>query len=755
MKKNITTTIYMVFLALLMNTNQLFAQTEGILGMVVDQNQEILVGASLYWSGTDIGVTTNTEGYFNINRVESTVYLVVSYVGYRADTIEIEPADSAILIILSLGTDFEEVQITETQRDNFVSTIQTVNIETIGSGELKKAACCNLSESFETNGSVNVTYSDAVTGAKEIEMLGLRGIYTQMMLENRPIMRGLGYTFGMEYIPGTWVERISVAKGASNVVNGYEGVAGNINIELIKPFEGERVFVNGYANHVGRSELNVHLNKKLKNNWSVGTLLHGSYFQGEVDHNEDSFLDIPKKANLNGLFRAFYRGEDIRGQINVQALTSNHQGGQIGYEDNPEELYGFELLTDRVEIFTKMGYIGFSSPFRSVGWITNATWHRNDGFFGRNDYDATQKSFYTNVIFQDILSTSDHNYKLGASYVYDDYVEDFAGDNYDLTESIVGVFGEYSYVHPESPTSKRGFGVIAGLRADYHNLFGLFVVPRVSAKYNFNENTVVRFNAGRGVRTARILAENISVLTSSRAIEMTETLLPEDAWNTGFNFTTNLLVFAKELSISADAYTTQFTNQVVMDRDTDENKVLFYNLNGRSFSNNFLVSAIYGIYHRTELKLAYKFNDVRVTYNGNLDEMPLVAKHRGLATLSYTTKDKSWKFHTTVQVVGPQRLPRMTHEGHSLEGHGSLAPYHKTGITPTFATLNGQITKIYKKWEFYLGGENLTNYMQHSAIIGASDPFDANPGIPAFDASQVFAPIMGAMIYGGFRFTLK
>ncbi len=742
----------LLLITFVVNASILLAQP--VAGMVVDQNQEILIGATLYWQGTETGTTTGTDGYFKIDRIESTTMLVISYVGFKADTIQIDPEDTEILIILSLGS-LEEVEITSNQRDHFASTLSTINIETIGGGELKKAACCNLSESFETNGAVNVYYSDAVTGAKEIEMLGLRGVYSQMMLENRPTMRGLGYTFGMEYIPGTWVSNISIAKGASNVVNGYEGITGNINIELLKPFEAERFFVNGYANHVGRSELNVHLNHKINKKWSIGTLLHGSSFNNEVDHNEDLFLDTPKKSNLNGLVRAFYRGDKIRSQLNIHALTSNHQGGQIGFNNDRDNLYGFELFTKRVEVFAKMGYIGFESPHRSIGWINNATWHENDGLFGKNDYDATERNLYSNLIFQDIIQTTEHAYKLGASYVLDDYKEVYDNIDYGQTESVVGVFGEYTYTPLITPNSSKKLGILAGLRADYHNLYGLFVIPRLTVKYNFDENTVVRLNTGRGIKTARILAENIGVLASSRTINLTEILRPEDAWNIGLNFTKNTTFLDKELSLSVDLYNTRFNNQVIIDRETSTNEVLFYNLKGRSFSNNFLASVIYNIYHRTELKFAYKYNDVQTTYEGTLQQQPLIAKHRGLVTLDYKTKDNTWKFHTTVQIVGPQRLPRMVHENHSIEGHGSLAEYHRTGITPIFATLNAQVTKTYKEWEFYLGGENLTNYMQHHPIIGASDPFNQDPGIPSFDASQVFAPVMGAMIYGGFRYTLK
>lgn len=743
---------------------------QSVSGMVVDQDKNTLIGATLIWEGTDIGVTTNEEGYFSIDRIDETTMLVISYVGYQSDTIEIEPQDTEILIILALGVEMEEVEITTTQQDNFTSLIQTINTEKIGSGELKKAACCNLSESFETNGTVNVAYSDAVTGVKEIQMLGLRGIYTRMMIENRPSMRGLGYPFGLEYIPGTWVQNISIIKGSGNVVNGYEGIAGTMNVELIKPFEAERVFLNGYGNRFGRSELNVHLNHKINEKWSVGTLLHGGYQNADVDHNEDGFLDMPHKQTLNGMFRSFYRGEKIRAQFNVHALSQDIGGGQIGYENNTD-LYGFQLNTDRVEIFGKMGYIGFANPFASIGWITNATWHQTNGYFGNNDYDGLQRSLYTNLIYQNILQTTDHNYKAGVSYVLDDYIETFADVDYSLTESIVGGFFEYAYTSPNAALSNtkkktlkengekipQSWSLVGGLRADYHNLYGVFLSPRVNFKYNFDETTVMRLSAGRGYRTARILAENISVLTSAKSVNVLEPLQAEEAWNAGINFTKNTSLLSRDLSISADFYSTQFVNQIVIDRETEELEILFYNLDGRSFANSFLITTVYDVFDFLEIKMAYKFNDVRITYSGELMDVPLVAKHRGLVTLDVKLPDDTWKIHTTVQIVGPQRMPTMLgHENHTLEGHEGLGRYHFTGITPTYATVNAQITKIVNdKWEFYLGGENLTNYTQHNPIIGASDPFNQDIGIPVFDASQIYAPIMGANIYGGFRYTLK
>jgi outer membrane receptor for ferrienterochelin and colicins len=732
-------------------------KAQSLLGLVVDHEKTPLVGASLIWQGTNIGTTTDDQGYFTLNKIDATNMLVINYVGYQSDTLEITEEDKEILIILSLGVAVEEIQITATQRDNFSSLIQTMNIETIGSGELKKAACCNLSESFETNGTVNVSYTDAVTGVKEIEMLGLRGIYTRMMVENRPSMRGLGYPFGLEFIPGTWVSNISIIKGAGNVVNGNEGIAGTMNVELIKPCDdADRFFVNGFFNRYGRSELNVHLNTKLSKKWHIGTLLHGANFNNPIDHNSDGFIDMPIKQTLNGMLRAFYPGEKWSGQFNVHALTYDISGGQIDYETAPNR-YGFELNTDRVEVFGKMGYIGFANPFASLGFITNLTWHENDGFFGLKQYDATQRSLYSTAIYQNIFATADHNYKLGVSYTLDEYVEMFDNVDYSLTESVIGGFFEYSYNKPKEPENPRTWAVVAGLRADYHNLYGVQIAPRLNFKYNFDDETVMRVSAGRGYRSARVLAENISVLTSAKTITLLEPLQAEEAWNVGANFTKSTKLFDRELDLSIDLYSTQFVNQIVVDRESEELAIQLYNLKGRSYSNSFLTTVIYDLFDFLEIKLAYKLNDVKVTFEDELLQAPLVAKHRGLVTLDATSPDKSWKMNLTVQIVGPQRMPKLLgHENHNTTTHGELTDYQLSGITPTYATVNTQATKIInQKWDIYLGVENLTNYTQHRPIIGATDPFHQDPASPVFDASQIYGPIMGTIIYTGFRYTLK
>ena len=228
-------------------------------GMVVNEADETLIGATVNWQDTTIGAVTDIDGWFTIQRMDSinSYILEIRYVGYETVEVEILPTEDMLRLIIQENSTLDNIIVESRQRANFTSTLDPLNVENISSGELRRAACCNLSESFENNATVNVSFTDAVTGAKEIEMLGLKGTYTQMMIENRPSFNRLGRAYGLEYIPGTFIEAIQISKGASSVKKGVQGITGQINTELISPFKGPLLFFNLFGNYTGRIELNA------------------------------------------------------------------------------------------------------------------------------------------------------------------------------------------------------------------------------------------------------------------------------------------------------------------------------------------------------------------------------------------------------------------------------------------------------------------------------------------------------------------
>lgn len=733
---------------ILLLTNMLSAQILG--GTIINDKGEILYGATVMWDGAETGTVTDENGYFELNKLDSTAYLNISYVGYESVLVEVLPEENNLTITINGIHDLMEIEVAAKVRDNYISTLQTLNIETIGSGEFRKAPCCNLAESFQTNASVDVMYGDAVTGAREIQLLGLRGTYTQMLVERRPALTGLGTAFSMEYLPGTWLNSIQISKGASTVQNGYQSITGQINTELVKPFEDKRLFVNLYGSTFGRGEANVHLNHRFNEQWSSGLLLHASTRKNELDNNNDNFYDTPQKTMYDVLWRTFYRGKLLRSQFNVHALTDRHTAGQISSKiDNP---YRIQQNNERIELFAKSGYLGFKNPNHTAGFIANAAWHKLDGLYGLRRHTGLQKNAYLSGLFSTYQGEEEqHKIDAGVSYLYDNYQERFFENNYNRIESVPGAFVEYSYLAPspdcktKPKTFKNKFGVVVGARIDYHNLFGWLFTPRANVKYNFSDDSVVRLSAGRGYRTANVIAENIRMLASNRSIVVLENLQMEDAWNMGANYTQNFTIGERDGSFSADLYRTDFNNQVVMDMDSDYQLVQFYNLNGKSFANSFLGVLSYEVLKGLDMKVAYKFNDVKITYlDGILQSKPLVAKHRGLVTLDYKTPNEKWEVNTNMQLVGQQRFADLLDNPvHNDE--------HHTGNAPAYALFNAQLTyNLNKNFELYGGCENIGNFTQTDPIIDWQNPFGDN-----FDATHIYAPITGAMGYIGLRYGIE
>ncbi len=732
--------------------SQLYAQT--ISGTVKNDTGELLYGATVKWKGAQTGAIANADGYFELPQQDTTALLQIDYVGYNTVFIEVFPEETNLELEIGGIAELMAVEVAAKKYDNYVSTIEVLNIETIGAGELRKAACCNLSETFQTNAAVDVSYSDAVTGAKEIMMLGLRGAYTQMMVEKRPAMSGLGSAFSLEYLPGTWLHSIQISKGTGSVQNGYQAIAGQINSELVKPFNDKSLFVNIYGSTFGRGEANIHLNHNFSDKLSAGLLLHASTMKNNLDKNNDTFYDTPQKDMLDGMFRLFYRGDVLRTQINVHALSDRHNAGQIVPEgESPIGYYQIGQNHDRVELFAKMGYLGFEDESKSIGFITNASWHQLDSYYGSRFHQGIQKNFYANWMYATDLSNPDHKLTTGASYLYDDYQEKLSDTDFGRTESVPGIFVEYTFDHEhigeetegEENKLKENFGAVIGLRADYHNLFGWLITPRANISYNFSDNSIVRATAGRGFRTANVIAENISMLASSRAVQVLEVLDMEDAWNIGLNFTQKFKLGEHPGSFSADLFRTSFNNQVIMDMDSDINAVLFYNLKGKSYSNSFLSVLSYEFFKGLDIKLGYKFNDVQITYqDGETRSKPLVAKHRGLIAIDYTPPGEKWDFSINSQIVGKSRF------AHIIDN-----PYHNNeqhqGSTSPYALINAHINyKVNDRFEVYVGGENLSNYTQEDPIINWQNPFSE-----FFDATHIYAPINGTMGYFGIRYSIE
>ena len=710
-----------------------------IAGNVIEKihsNEFPLIGASVYFIPGNQGVFTDTLGGFALNLPDGfPAKLVISFPGYTNDTLEINSAET-VRVLLKKSVNLKEVEVTAKKEALAVSTINPMNSIKITQVELLKAACCNLSEAFETNPSVNVAYKDAVTGVKEIQLLGLGGIYVQLQSENIPDMHGLAGIYGLTFIPGPWIESIQLTKGSGSVINGYESTTGQINVEYKKSMDMEqpRFFLNLFGDERGGMEANIILKHKFSSLWSSMLMLHGRRMKNEVDRNNDGFMDIPDNNSINIYNRWNYHNANKReAQINVKLLSDEIRGGQTA-DVKSTELYKTMVNTKRAELSGKLGFIYKDKPFKSIGNIFQLSVHDMKSSFGLKNYNATESSIYLQSIYQNILWQSNHQYKTGFTYRYNYLEQHFFGIPVKTEENIPGIFFEYTYNYLDK------FTLISGVREDIHKNEKFVFIPRVHGKYNFSENFIVRFSGGKSYRIPYEIADHLSVLASSRQIIFKEKINPETAWNYGINFTKKFSIVSHELTFSADAYRTEFVNQLVVDSYTDSTKIFFNNLYGKSYSNSLQFTLNIELLEKLNLRLAYKFEDVRSTFNGKTEQQPLVSKNRALGTISYATSNEHWKFDYTLALEGKKKLQNVYFDS---ENNGKQ-------FSPSFAIMNFQATKVFRKFELYGGAENIFDFRQLNPIIHPENPFGNS-----FDATNIWGPIQGRRIYAGIRLSIS
>ena len=710
-----------------------------------------IMGANVIWEGTTTGSVTDIEGNFSLKYDSSYSKLVVSYVGYKTRIIEINNPNEFIHVLLDPRDQLDEVTLTTRKRTSSISYIESQNITTISSDELLKAACCNLSESFETNPSIDVNFSDAISGTKQIKMLGLTSPYILITSENIPNIRGAAQAYGLSFIPGTWVESIQISKGAGSVTNGFESISGQINAELVKPLTDKKIFINTYASINGRLEINSHFNTKLNDKWSTGLYIHGDRRGDKFDNNKDSFLDLPIGNQFNVMNRWEYVNSEkgLISFLNIRYLNDEKQFGQIQYDPKIHKFssmwWGSEVDTKRFDFSGKIGYVNPEIPYQSIGFQFAYSDHNQNSYFGNRIYNISHESLYLNTVYNSIISDTRHKIKTGINFSYDIYDEQVVASNYNRKENNIGVFFEYSFDNLED------LNLTAGIRLDNHNLLGTFITPRLHARYTPWSKSALRFSFGRGRRSASIFAENQRLFASSRSINIQDDsgkiygLNPEIAWNYGLSFLQGFQLFNKKAELNIDFYKTDFQNQVVVDYE-NPTEVNFYNLNGNSFANSLQLEFNYGPIYLLDIKLAYKYYDVKTQYNSGELEKPLTPNNRIFANFSYETEKSNagglWKFDLTYNWIGQQRFPSTSQ---------SPEEYQIESYSPSFSTINTQITKVFSdNFEVYFGGENITNTRQKNPILSPDDPFGSN-----FDSTFIYGPIFGRMYYAGLRFNLN
>ncbi len=621
-----------------------------------------------------------------------------------------------------------------------------VNGVSIGQKEMFRAACCNLGESFVTNPSVDVSYSDAATGAKQIKLLGLSGTYVQMLTENMPNFRGVAMPYALGYVPGTWMKSIQVSKGSSSVKNGYESITGQINIEYLKPEDPQTVNINLFGDTKTRFEANVDGNIKVSDKLSTVLMGHFENTFEEHDENNDGFYDKPKARQYNLMNRWLWKGEHYIFHGGASMLHEKRQGGQMEIDSHQmaHGRYDIDIETDRYEAYMKHAFVFDHEHGSNIALFTSASMQELSSTFGHKDYYVNEKNLYASLVFethfneQHSLSAGlslNHDY-LGQSLVYNTAASHATplpviGNE---KETVPGAYAQYTL------DLSRKLTFMAGLRIDHSNLYGTFWTPRFHLKYAPSSLLSVRLSAGKGYRTVHALAENNFLLASGRLLNIGN-LRQEEAWNYGASAALLIPIGDKTLKVNAEYYYTRFSNQTVIDYDSDPMSITIDNLDGKSYSHTAQIDATYPLFSGFTLTAAYRINDVKCSYGGQLMEKPLTSKYKGLLTASYKTPLEKWQFDVTLQLNGGGRMPN---------------PYITANGTPSwdsrfkaYEQLSAQITREFRHFSVYVGGENLTGFTQKHPIIGADNPWSTT-----FEPTLVWGPVHGRVLYAGTRIRL-
>lgn len=761
----------------------LFAQ--GLRGEVFGSDGEPLIGASVYWAETNVGVSTDSIGRFSIHKVKGYSKLVASYLGYINDTLDLKKNnnnDYVRFLLQEQEVALNDIVIEGIQRGNLIKRDGIAKNELITFAGLTKMACCNLAESFENSASVTVGYSDAISGARQIKMLGLAGTYTQILDENRPIMRGLSAPYGLGYTPGMWLNSIQVSKGVSSVTAGHEAITGQINLEYRKPVDDERLFVNVYVDDELRTEANVSTafpvtkNKKL----SSIILLHGSVDTDvrKIDHNHDHFRDLPKSDQVNVANRWLYMADNgMQMRWGWKFVQENRLGGMLGYNDSEnmreamysdwssknKPLYGSFIKNRNINGYLKIAMPVGKAVYDSdendekrsnVALVADFDHFNENAYWGLNDYTGNENLVSANLMYNHYF-TYRSSLIVGTQMYFSYYREGLTNRtpwltelpeqmkyyNFDRNEGEIGAYAEYTYAFRDR------FSVVLGARGDYNRYYNrFFLTPRGHIKWNIFPLTTLRASAGLGYRSTNIITDNIGVLATGRQIEIPDMRTfdrMEKALTVGGSITqTFSLVGSNDASLSFDYFRTQFYNTVIVDQEMFADKIVFYNTGKRSFTNTYQVDFSWTPVARFDIFATFRYTDSEVTVRRHGEkyihvERPLVSRYKTLLNMQYATKFRRWVFDATAQFNGPMRIPTQT------------ANLQDSYYSPHYPVFYAQITHKIGKFDIYIGCENIGDYRQADPILNASEPYSAG-----FNSMNVWGPLMGRKFYAGFRLNL-
>ncbi len=737
---------WVILLFVMLNATLFVYPQEPISGRILTkegQHTQAISGAKIQWLQDTLSTTSDSDGFFKLSYHPNHAQILISHPNFISDTLDVSTGDK-IFHFLIANQHLDEVQLIQSRKSMMQSYIEIGNLTNVTSDELLKAACCNLAESFETNPSIDSYHADAITGVRQIRMLGLNSNQILLSNENIPITRTISQPFEYSFIPGLQIESIHVSKGTGSVVGTYQSLGGEINVELKKPKTDNRFVMELFQTLHGRFEAN--LGKTFKLNKRLSTSFYGHYNQRTkpLDHNDDGFLDNPLVEQTNLLNRWQY-ADHVKGFLvlgSFRYVNDQKKAGQLGSNfdsKQPEDLFWkSHASTSRFDSSLKIGYVNPQIPYRSSGLQLSYTVDDQNSFYNQRKIDLWHKSFYANFIYSSILFNTKTKFQTGLIFGLDTVNQDVTGVERFGNRNIPHWGSYFEVTH----NNLNGLSLMAGLRIDIYSDFGLFVTPRLNLRYQLFEKTQLRLSTGSGRKASYYVIENQQLLTSNRKIIIggINDFGKNIVWNMGGSLTHRFDLFGSDSQLILDYYATDYQTQTIVDWETP-GEISFYQSQDKAKANSFQGEYNHRLSNQIDIRMAYRYDDVKTTYKDGYKAVPLIPKHRFFFNFSWTSIPTSngslWRTNFTIHRVGSQRLVKK-------------ADHFSESFSNPYQLINAQLNrKLNQQLEIYLGGENIGSFKQKNPIISAN-----NPSHMTFDASQIYGPIFGLMAYIGLKWQL-
>lgn len=736
LKYSIISTLFFLF------TNISFGQT--INGVIKDQDNNLLFGATVYNNLNKKSAITNKEGAFSIASSKGINKLVISFVGCSSKIMNVKENSFNLGSIVLNNDSLDEVVISGTLRQ--VSKLKsTIQVELYTDEFFRATPKASFFEAIEGINGVRPQLNCNICNTGDIHINGQEGANTMVLIDGLPLVSGLSSVYGLSGIPQSLIKQVEVIKGPASTLFGSEAIGGVINLITKLPENVHPFSIESFTTSWG--ELNIDLGSKYKLNNASG-LIGVNYFNysNPIDKNGDGFTDMTLQHRVS----IFNKIKTKKTSLAFRYFYENRWGGETNWNSSyrgGNEVYGESIYTSRIEAFGKYDI----SENLFIQYSLNN--HDQNSVYGVTSYNALQIIGFIQGVYSKKIKN--HNLLFGATFRYTSYDDNTPATTKKEVTSLPGIFIQDEWNLSESKS------LLFGIRYDKNSIYGDILTPRLNYKWaSKNKSTIVRLGFGTGYRVVNVFTEDHAALTGARDVIFSEDILPEKSRNININWNQKLYskygtIFDLDLSV----FNTVFSNRILPDYDTNPNQIIYGNLEGESVTQGVTLNINSVSANGLKINMGATFIDSKIIQNNETIYPFLTEKVSGNYRISYAIYNPKMKFDLSGTVIGRMKLPLLS----LLD---TRDPY-----SPVINIINFQATYTFNEIDLFAGIKNILDFKPAAnSIARAFDPFDKevrfgnsgqviptqnNPNALSFDPSYVYYSNQGRNGFIGIRYHIK